>query len=394
MTPTTTLLPFYLESVIFNLFFILMPFETLYFLSIGLAPTQIGIIIAMWPLAMLLTDIPTGAIADIYGRKFSVIFGFLLSGLLFMAIPFTSNYYWFLVIYAILGIANTFMTGSYDAWVIDLLKSKNLNSKIKSYFSKYHILLNISIVFAGLMGTFLVGLLGLNVIWFCSSFAFLASSIILLFAKEKYDKQKFISIKKSFTNAFFQTKRAILFSFKHHVLFYLTFASFILAIACNFDEFITWTPLLKQFSLPDSWFGYLLSSSSIVGALALMFSNKLSKKLGDKKSLILITLLGALAGILILIANNLIMLIFLFLSTYFLANIIIPIRANYFHKFIPSKMRATIGSIDSTLNSLGSIIFFIIAGFLIDKIGARYTIVLTSALMLIVVIFYWRMKER
>jgi len=64
--------PFYLESFLGTLLFILIPFEIVYFRSIGLSSTQIGFLIALWPLASLLFEIPTGAVADLYGRKFSV----------------------------------------------------------------------------------------------------------------------------------------------------------------------------------------------------------------------------------------------------------------------------------------------------------------------------------
>jgi len=70
-----------------------------------------------------------------------------------------------------------------------------------------------------------------------------------------------------------------------------------------------------------------------------------------------------------------------------------PVENIYFHKYIIKKLRATIGSIKSMLISLAAIIAMPIAGYLVDTIGPRYVIMISSVLLIPVIICYWLVKE-
>ncbi|MFH1212214.1 MAG: MFS transporter, partial [Candidatus Woesearchaeota archaeon] len=78
----------------------------------------------MMPLFMLLFEIPTGAVADIYGRKFSVLLGTIIEGIALISIFFLHNYYALLFAFAMIGLGSTFGSGASEAWIIDLIKKK------------------------------------------------------------------------------------------------------------------------------------------------------------------------------------------------------------------------------------------------------------------------------
>jgi MFS family permease len=64
--------PFYAHSLLFNLSKVIMPFYVLYFLDIGFSFFQIALISSIRSAISLIFEIPTGVIADKYGRKKSV----------------------------------------------------------------------------------------------------------------------------------------------------------------------------------------------------------------------------------------------------------------------------------------------------------------------------------
>ena len=70
-----------------------------------------------------------------------------------------------------------------------------------------------------------------------------------------------------------------------------------------------------------------------------------------------------------------------------------PTSEVFFHRFIPSKMRATMGSVRSMTIYVGGILGSILAGYLIDLIGARYTILLYVPALIPIIIFYLKIKE-
>ena len=56
------------------------PFLVLAFLQMGLSYTLIGVLIAFREVVLNLSEIPTGAVADLFGRRKSMIFSFAMMG--------------------------------------------------------------------------------------------------------------------------------------------------------------------------------------------------------------------------------------------------------------------------------------------------------------------------
>src|SRR3972149_1959020 len=104
--------PFYLDALISPMLFFMPAFVVVYFRDLGLSLFQISLLMMMMPLFMLLFEIPTGAIADIYGRKFSVLLGAIIEGSAIISIFFLNNYYTLLVAFALIGLGSTFNSGA------------------------------------------------------------------------------------------------------------------------------------------------------------------------------------------------------------------------------------------------------------------------------------------
>lgn len=100
------------------------PVYTLFLLLRGLTFTQIGITGTATALAAILGEIPTGYVGDRIGRRNSLV----ISQLLFAAVPaglvLSHSFPAFVVVFSLLGIAETFQSGSGDAWLYDTLDDK------------------------------------------------------------------------------------------------------------------------------------------------------------------------------------------------------------------------------------------------------------------------------
>ncbi|MBR9705610.1 MFS transporter [Candidatus Pacearchaeota archaeon] len=383
--------PFYTNSFMMILFFVI-PFMVVHFSSLGFSATQIGLLFAVWPLGSLLFEIPTGAIADIYGRKFSVISGGLLMGIFLTLIYFFQSYWIIMILLALVGISQTLTTGSREAWVVDLLNANKMEKFQKSFFAKSYSIANIGVVISGLLGAFLVSNFGLKIIWFAGGLSFFISSFFLSFAQEKYKKQK-TNLKDSMKEVVKQSKTSIKFGYRHPVLFYLFIITFLFAISFSIRGFVAWTPFLTSLNFPKIGFGYLWSALGIMGIIAPLLSNKFSKENKEKKTLITISFIFIFLGIIIFFSNNLIILLASFLCLSFTNGFRVPIREVYFQRFIPSKLRATVGSIRSLIIGISSIIGLTVSGLIVDAIGGRYAIIIALSLMIPVIILYLMIKE-
>ena len=70
-----------------------------------------------------------------------------------------------------------------------------------------------------------------------------------------------------------------------------------------------------------------------------------------------------------------------------------PANMTLFQKFVPTPMRATIGSFNSMLMSLVTIISFPLVGFIADKIGPQKTIFIGAFVLIPMIIIYSKIKE-
>jgi MFS family permease len=384
--------PFYLDAMISPMLFFAPAFFIIFFTHLQLNFFQIGILLAVPSLAVFIFEIPTGAIADLYGRKFSVLLGYFLEGVGFLMLFFIRSYEGILIIFALYGIAATFSSGSKEAWIIDLIKSKN-KKLVHNYFVKSKFLDSCALIISGLIGAVIVKYFGISIMFIFASLSFLISISILMFAKEYFIKRK-AKVRDSFKNVFNQSKKSIHYSVKHPVLFYFILAGFFIVFTGAFSSSISWTPLLQGLNFPDYAFGYMWSAMLAVTAIAPLFARKFLGKGKEIAFFIKMSAMAALLFLLVYFAKSWAYALAVLLISEFFWEIQTPVSMTYFHKFIPSKLRATIGSSAVMVWSLAGIIAIPLAGGLVDLLGAKYVIMISALFVIPAVILYLRIKEK
>src|SRR3989344_4832660 len=235
--------PFYLDALISPMFFFMPAFLVVYFISIGVSLFQVSLLTATMSLAMILFEIPTGAVADIYGRKFSVLAGALIQGIAMFSIFFVHNYYFLFVSFVLVGVGATFNSGAREAWVTGLINSKN-KRLLHGFFSKYASIDSFALVFSGLLGAFLVKYFGLSVIWLVSGFSFFITFALLFFAPEFFVRKK-SDLKFSFNKVKRQCAVSVSYVKKHSILFWFFIASGFVVFAEVLGGDFAWVTLLN-----------------------------------------------------------------------------------------------------------------------------------------------------
>ncbi|MBR9677554.1 MFS transporter [Candidatus Woesearchaeota archaeon] len=381
--------PFYLDMFISLMFFFVPAFLVVYFKSLEFSFFQIGLIMAVYPLFALIFEVPTGAIADIYGRKLSVLLSFVLASTGFMLMYFFTNFYAILAIQAFLGFAGTFWSGAKEAWVVDLLKGRN-KKYLKTYFSKNLSIGGFGLVISGFIGALAVKFFGLKIIWLAAALGYVSAFIILSFAKENYNRKK-ISIKDSFKILKKQSVDSLEYSRNHQVIFYFLAASMIVIFGYNLNTGISWVPVMQSLGFPDHAFGYMWSAIALTWTLGPLITNKLLKK--QRTFIIKYLFLPAIAAMMAVFVNSIFFAFLVFMSFEFFMAGRKPAERMFFHRFIPSKMRATIGSVESMLLSIVGLIALPINGLLVDTIGGQKTIFIGGFLLIPAAIIFMKIKE-
>jgi len=110
------------------------PFLILFFLQQGLSFTQIGFLIAFRELFINLMEIPSGAVADLFGRRHSMVFSFVAYIISFAIFGFSQDYWHFFIAMFFFAVGEAFRTGTHKAMIFTWLRIEGrLDEKTKVY---------------------------------------------------------------------------------------------------------------------------------------------------------------------------------------------------------------------------------------------------------------------
>ncbi|MGK0555333.1 MFS transporter [Macrococcus capreoli] len=240
-------------------FYIWMPIWVIYFQKKGLSLSQIGILDAVGYLLMVLSEVPTGIIADKYGRKYSLALGALLYSIGMFGIIFELFSFWFLVGYVFWNISNTFLTGANIAILRESLDRLNELDKFPKILGRSNTIMMMSqIVASGLCGT--VAAHSLELTFILSGIVTLIGFIIPLFMKETLlkcneERESYLTILKG-TYDLIKTDKGIIL-----ILLYSSLVSSLVFIL----TYTIYQPYSKEI-------GYSISELSIILILLKLFS--------------------------------------------------------------------------------------------------------------------------
>ncbi len=104
---------------------LIMPIVVLFYADNGLGTFDIYLLQAVYSLSVAFLEIPSGYMADIIGRRTSLIIGSLLGTLGFIVLSMSYSLYGFLAAEIILGLGGSFISGSDSALLFDSLAARN-----------------------------------------------------------------------------------------------------------------------------------------------------------------------------------------------------------------------------------------------------------------------------
>ena len=100
------------------------PVWTIFLLSKDLSYTQISVLNALWWVAIVGGEVPTGYVGDRIGRRNSLLIGSVTHLVCVAIFGFLDTFASILAIYVVWGIGSTFRSGSEDAWLYDTLTER------------------------------------------------------------------------------------------------------------------------------------------------------------------------------------------------------------------------------------------------------------------------------
>src|SRR3989344_1402830 len=114
--------------------------NTIFLLDAGLSNFEAFMANAFFTVGEVLFEIPTGIIADTFGRRISYLLGaftLMISTLLYLFMWQIHGPFWgWAASSALLGLGFTFFSGALEAWLVDALHATNFKGRLERVFFK------------------------------------------------------------------------------------------------------------------------------------------------------------------------------------------------------------------------------------------------------------------
>lgn len=131
---------------------LIMPIIVLFYQDNGLGMKEVLLLQGIYSVAIVLLEIPSGYAADIWGRRSTLIFGSILGAAGFLIYSFSFGFWGFLIAELVLGIGQSFISGSDSAMLYDTLLAQNRAKDYLKYEGRVISIGNFSETAAAIIG--------------------------------------------------------------------------------------------------------------------------------------------------------------------------------------------------------------------------------------------------
>ena len=347
-----------------------MPVILLFYHENNFKNTEFITLHAIYSIVIAVMEIPSGYLADRWGRKHSLMIGTAFGFIGFGSYSLSYGLFGFILAEILLGLGQSFISGSDAAMIYDTLLEQGKENDYVKYEGRVTSIGNFSEAFAGLA----VSIIVFNVIRYYyyvqtvfALFAFLASFFLV---EPTVHKQIF---DKSFKNMF----NIIRYSIKENVSlrYYLIFSSIIGFASLTMAWFAQ--IIFFEVCLPQHFYGYAWTILNITVGLGSMSSRFIDRRFSRKVVILYLAISLSLGFAIMGICMTLWGLIILSLL-FFVRGTAHPILKKYIHQHTDSSQRATVLSIRSLLIRISFFTLAPLIAFVSDKINISLALILAA----------------
>jgi MFS family permease len=378
----------------FGVSFIAAVYAT-FLISKGLNLFEVNLVNFFYFATLFICEVPTGAFADVFGRKLS----FVISCTLFafgMFIYCQADSFWeFVAAEIVAAVGTTFASGAFQAWLIDRLKFQEYKGLTNPIFAQEGQLRGGVTILSAIGGAYLAEK-NIALPWLVGGVVMtLAAVLAAIYMKEEAE---FIRKKFSFADGLRSMKETIVASAKYGatnrpVRFILVagLAQFFAIQPANMQ----WQPFFGQFLPNKTSFGFLYASIAVAVIIGSAIAPWFLRKIEDEKRAIISVQLIIGAGIaLTVLCRNFAPALTVYLVHEVARGMFTPLKDAYLNDNIPSKERATLLSFDSISHHIGGMIGLLISGALAEYLSLPSAWIFSGVTLIIITLLMLKNGRR
>jgi MFS family permease len=367
--------------------------NTIFLLDAGLSNLEAFAANAFFTAGMVIFEVPTGIIADMWGRRVSFLLGTVTlavtTGLYVLLWHLHAPFWQWAVVSALLGLGFTFFSGATEAWLVDALTATGYDGQLDAVFGRAQVVGGVATLVGSVGGGYLAQLTNLGVPFVARAAVlavmFVVAAILMrdIGFTPRRDGRPIAEIKRIVSDS-------VEYGWRIPTVKYLMLAApFTGGVAIY--VFYALQPHLLDLYGDDQAYGVaglvaaIVAGAQIVGGFLTPYIRRLFRR--RTTALILAEVIGTAAILLIGVILNFWIVIGLIVVWGLLFAAVTPIRQAFINGLIPSQQRATILSFDSLMSSTGGVVAQPVLGRAADVWGYPASYVLSSGISALAIPF-------
>jgi len=335
------------------------PVLILYYTANGLNSTQIFTIQAAFHLVVLLLEVPSGYLADVVGRRKTLILGAIFFPLGLAVYTVGRSFAAFVCAEAVLALSISMRSGCDSALLFDSLRQLKREGEYKRYEGRGALFARTGTAVSSVLGGLLAAVfLRLPFLVNIASALFMPPLTVALAEPEREKRHSHEPLRDILRICRFCLKAP-------HIRPVVLFAG--LLMACNLTGVWAYFLLYQGLGIGIGWFGILFAVFQLAGALGGSRSHAFSERFGARAPLLL-ALLSPLCFVLLGLFPS-VWLLILVPANALLWNLAYPVLLERLNLAVNSDVRATVLSLASMAGSVTFIVISPLFGRLVDAVS-------------------------
>jgi MFS family permease len=374
--------------------------NTIFLLDAGLSNLEAFAANAFFTAGMVLFEVPTGVVADVWGRRMSFLLGTVTlaaSTALYVALWYMDAPFWqWAIVSILLGLGFTFFSGATEAWLVDALRAAGYEGSLEPVFGRAQVITAIATLGGSTGGGFLAQATNLGVPFVVRAVVLLVMFVVAFvlmrdigFTPNRQGRPV-AEMKRIASNSLEYGWRV---PAVRNIMIAGAFTG-----GVSIYAFYALQPYLLDLWGDDKAYGItglaaaILAGSQIAGGL---LAPRLRRLFTHRTSALLLVTAVAVGSVLLVgVANDFYAVLGLIVVWGMTFAAAMPVRQAYLNGLIPSQQRATILSFDSLVASSGGVVAQPTLGRAADVWGYPASYLLSGALSALALPFIARARAQ
>jgi MFS family permease len=336
--------------------------NTIFLLDAGLNNLEAFAANAFFTAGMVIFEVPTGIVADMWGRRVSFLLGTVVlaatTALYVMLWQIEAPFWSWAVVSLGLGLGFTFFSGAVEAWLVDALAATQFTGPLESVLARGQVVTGVGMLTGSIAGGFLAEAVSLG-------FPFVLRAVILglmfitafvLMHDLGFERQRGVSPLQGMRDI---SANSIEYGLRVPSVRYLMFAAPFTGGVGIYVFYALQPYLLELYGDPTAYgiaglVAAIVAGAQILGGMSTPFLRRLFHRRTSALLAAEFLSVAALVGIGLIESFGAVIALIAVWGLLFAASM--PIRQAYLNGMIPSQQRATILSFDSLMSSTGGVV--------------------------------------